>query len=286
VRRYGGIEAGGTKFVCGVSDEDGNILNRVRFPTAEPVSTIGRAVEFFQNQAALESIGIASFGPIDRSTGHIGNTPKPGWRHVDFAARIEREIGVRVEFDTDVNGAALAEQRWGAAQGINDFVYITVGTGIGGGVMVNGRLAHGHMHTELGHMRVPHDRAYDPYGGSCSFHGDCLEGLACGVAMMERWQVPAETLPPEHAAWMLEAGYLAQCVSNLACVLSTELVIFGGGVGNNPHLHALIRQETSRLLNGYISTPQIRMPGLGDDAGLLGAIALAQLSVKRAAGAI
>ncbi len=280
MKLYGGVEAGGTKFVCGISDEAGNILNRERFATGDPESTIARTVSFFRNNQPVEAIGIASFGPIDRATGRIGNTPKPHWQHVDFANRLERELGVPAAFDTDVNGAALAEHRWGAAQGVQDFVYITVGTGIGGGALVNGAIAHGRMHSEMGHMRVPHEVSRDPFAGACSFHGDCLEGLASGTAMHQRWGISAERLPPDNEAWELEALYLAHAVCTLACVLSTELVILGGGVGGVRHLHDRVKLHAARLLNGYIATPNLRSPGLGDDAGLLGAIALAQLHGK------
>ena len=272
----GGIEAGGTKFVCAVGDADGHLLESERFPTTTPDQTIARAIDFFRNRPDLEAVGIASFGPIDRRTGRIGSTPKPGWRDVEFAGRVKSELGVPVAFDTDVNGAVVAERRWGAARGVDDVLYLTVGTGFGGGAIVDGHLIHGQMHPEVGHVRVPHDWARDPFPGACFFHGDCLEGLASGAAMKQRWGINAEQLPPEHAAWALEAHYIALGICNFQCVLSSRLVLLGGGVGSKPELLEMVRAEVRALLKGYLEEPQIEVPGLGPDAGVLGAIALTE----------
>ncbi len=285
---YGGIEAGGTKFVCGVGTSPGD-LRRTTFPTTKPRETIGRAVEYFRSEAAeLSAVGIASFGPVDLDPaspkyGFITSTPKPGWRDVDIAGEIGRALGVPVGFDTDVNGAALAEAWWGAAKGLSNVVYITVGTGIGGGALVGGRLVHGLIHPEMGHMPVPHDRAADPFEGCCPFHGDCLEGLASGTAMGARWGVPANTLADDHPAWALEAEYLAAGLVSIICTISPQRLILGGGVMHNQQLLAMIRARVLERLNGYLQSPAILegndsyivSPALGDDTGVLGAIALA-----------
>src|SRR5690349_773711 len=204
---YGGIEAGGTKFVCGVgtAPED---LRITQIPTASPAATVEKAVAFFLQQGRLDAVGIGSFGPVDLQTGYITSTPKQGWRNYDLAGAVRRALDVPLGFDTDVSAAALGEARWGAAQGLSDFLYLTVGTG-GGGAMVHGRLLHGLAHPEMGHIRIPHDRGRDPFPGCCPYHGDCLEGLACGPAIEARWGCPAATLPREHPAWALEAHYLA-----------------------------------------------------------------------------
>lgn len=295
---YGGIEAGGTKFVCAVGSGPDEIRAEVRFPTTTPQETLQQAVEFFQAQEArlgerLTAIGIASFGPVDLipqspTYGFITSTPKPGWRNVDIVGYIRRALKVPVGFDTDVNGAALAEGLWGAAQGLDTFIYLTVGTGIGGGGMVGGKLIHGLLHPEMGHLRIPHDRGRDPFEGRCPYHGDCLEGLASGPALEARWGVRPENLPPDHPAWDLEAEYLALALHNLVCALSPQRVILGGGVMKQAHLFPRIRARLRDLLNGYIPVPAILTeeieayvvpPALGDRAGVLGALALAMRAV-------
>jgi fructokinase len=287
---YGGIEAGGTKFVCAVGRGPGSIEREIEFSTTTPDETIGRAVRFFRDQPApIAALGIGSFGPVDPDPGTptygtITSTPKPGWQDVDIRGRMASALGVPVGFDTDVNAAALGEHRWGAAQDVETFVYVTVGTGIGGGAMVEGRLLHGLVHPEMGHFRVPHDRERDPFEGTCPFHGDCLEGLAAGPAIEERWGERGERLPEDHAAWPLEAQYLALGLMAVVCVLSPKRIILGGGVMRRRHLFPMIRAELQDLLAGYIQAEAIteRMggfvvpPGLGDRAGVLGAIALAQ----------
>ncbi|MFO7536526.1 MAG: ROK family protein, partial [Chloroflexota bacterium] len=237
----------------------------------------------------LAAIGIASFGPLDPhpdspAFGHITTTPKPGWANADLAGPIQRTFNVPIGFDTDVNGAALSEGRWGAAQGLDTFIYFTIGTGIGGGAMVNGRLLHGLIHPEMGHMRLPHDWETDPYPGRCPFHGDCLEGMASGPAIGDRWGRPGHELPADHPAWALQANYLALALHNLICILSPQRIILGGGVMDQPHLLPLVRRRVQELLNGYVQSPAILEqidryivpPGLGPQAGVLGAIALAR----------
>jgi len=286
---WGGIEAGGTKFVCAVGSGPDDLRVETRFPTTTPAETIGQAIQFFQRQEPLAAIGIASFGPVDPNPdsltfGYITTAPKPGWANTNFAGAIKESLGVPVSFDTDVNGAALGEHRWGVAQGLDTFVYLTIGTGIGGGGMTNGKLIHGLMHPEMGHIRLPHDRERDPFAGSCPYHGDCWEGLAAGPALKARWGQRAETLPEDHPAWPLEANYLALGLVNIIYVLAPQRIIMGGGVMEQPQLFPLVRQRVQELLNGYLQSPEILRkiddyivpPGLGKRAGVLGAIALAQ----------
>lgn len=287
----GGIEAGGTKFVCALGTGPHDIRAVVRYPTTTPEETIGRSIDFFRSAGGgpPAAVGIGSFGPVDvdpdsPSFGYITSTPKAGWGNVEFAGRLATALGVPVGFDTDVNAAALGESRWGAAQGLHTFVYLTVGTGIGGGGMVNGGLMHGLLHPEMGHIRIPHDREADPYEGGCPFHGDCLEGLATGPAIEERWGTRPEELPPDHPAWDLEAEYLAQALVNYTCILSPQRIILGGGIMHQTHLFPRIRERVRDLLAGYLRVPAlgegidryIVPPALGDRAGLLGAFALAQ----------
>jgi fructokinase len=298
----GGIEAGGTKFVCAVGTGPDDVRALVRIATTTPQATIGQAIEFFQAQRAAvgrpAAIGIASFGPIDPNRqsptfGHITATPKPGWSNTDLAGAIGSALGVPVGFDTDVNVAALGEREWGAAQGVDNLVYLTIGTGIGGGGLANGQLMHGLVHPEMGHIRIPHDRERDPYPGHCPFHGDCLEGLACGPAISDRWKQPSETLPADHPAWPLEAHYLALALVNFICTLSPQLIVIGGGVMSHEPLYPMIRGEVRRLLNDYVQAPAIVddiehyivPPGLGDRSGVLGAFALAQRIVASTQGA-
>ncbi len=290
----GGIEAGGTKFVCAVGRGPDDVRAEARFPTTTPEETIGRALAFFREQEAqhgpVGAVGIAAFGPLDPNPasshfGFITSTPKPGWANTDLAGPIQRALGVPVGFDTDVNIAGLGEWRWGAAQGLSNFIYLTIGTGVGGGGLINGKLLHGLVHPEFGHIAVPHDRAADPYNGRCPFHGDCLEGMAAGPAIGERWGRPAYELPPEHPAWELEAHYLALALQTFICTLSPERIILGGGVMEQPQLFPLVRRKTRAYLNGYVQSPAILEaidsyivpPALGNRAGVLGAFAQAQM---------
>lgn len=290
---FGGIEGGGTKFVCAVGTEFGEILAEARFPTTLPEETLAQAVDFFKEQiqalGPLASIGVASFGPLDprpasATFGHILPTPKPGWSDADFIGPLRTAFDVPISFDTDVNGAALGEWRWGAAQGLDTFIYLTIGTGIGGGGLVNGQLMHGLLHPEMGHIPLPRNSAVDPFEGGCPFHGDCFEGLASGPAMEERWGQKAEVLPSDHPAWDLEAHYIALALRSFICTLSPQRIIIGGGVAQQPQLMPLIRRKTQESLNGYVQSPAILEnidsyivpPALGGRAGVLGAIALAQ----------
>jgi len=280
VSKFGGIEAGGTKFVCAVGSGPGD-LDSVEIPTTGPEETIGRVLDFFGRHGRVEVVGIGSFGPIDpvpesATFGYITSTPKLAWRNFDLAGAIREGLRVKVAFDTDVNAAALGEFRWGAAQGLHTFLYLTVGTGVGGGGMVNGGLLHGHRHPEMGHMRVPHDRERDPFPGNCPYHGDCLEGLAAAPAMEARWGRLPHELPADHPAWELEAHYLALGIANLTLALSPQRVVVGGGILRHEQLYPMVRAKVATLLNGYVATPEIVPPGLGGRAGVLGAIALGQ----------
>lgn len=284
----GAIEAGGTKFVCGVGTGPDDLVT-TRIDTTTPEATVGHVLDFLRRHRDVRAVGIGSFGPVDLhpespSFGHITSTPKAGWQNFDLGGAIRRGLNLPVAFDTDVNAAALGEARWGAAQGVSDFLYLTVGTGVGGGIMTHGRLMHGLVHPELGHIRIPHDLARDPYPGGCPWHGDCLEGLTCGPAMQARWGAPAAELPLDHPAWQLEAHYLALALCTWVCTLSPKLILLGGGVMQQPHLFPMIRQELGRLLNGYVRAAEILEgldryvlpPQLGGRAGVLGALALAQ----------
>jgi fructokinase len=291
---FGGIEAGGTKFNCIVASGPDEILAETRFPTTTPHETIAQVIEFFRQHGALAAVGIACFGPLDLNPassafGSITSTPKPGWANTDIRGWVQRELEVPVGIDTDVNAAAIAEGTWGACQGLENFVYFTIGTGVGGGAVVNARPLHGLVHPEMGHIGLPHDRVLDPFPGACPFHNDCFEGLAAGPAINKRWGQPAETLPPHHPAWDLEAGYIAQAMKSVVCTLSPQRIVLGGGVMQQPHIFPLVRQKTVALLNGYVQSPAILehiedyivAPGLGTHSGMLGALALAQQQVSR-----
>jgi fructokinase len=284
---FGGIETGGSKWECAVGTGPEDLRATETIPTTTPEETIGRAVAFLERAGPVQAIGIGSFGPLDRrpassTWGHITTTPKPGWAHTDVGPEIRRRLGVPVAFDTDVNAAALGEHRWGAARGLDTFCYITVGTGIGGGGMVGGKLLHGLVHPEFGHMRIPHDRDADPFDGVCPYHVDCWEGLASGRAIKARWGRPADEAGEE--AWQLEARYLALGLVSVICVLSPERILIGGGVMSAPGLLQLVQHEVVELLNDYLEaialrdeiSSYIRLPELDSRAGVLGAIALAE----------
>ncbi len=293
---FGGIEGGGTKFVCAVGTGPDDIRAEKRFPTTTPQETMAQAVDFFKQQEAdfgqLSAIGFACFGPLDPNPdsptfGHILPTPKPGWSNADVVGPLRSALGIPVAFDTDVNGAALGEGRWGAGQGLQNFIYLTVGTGIGGGAYLEGKLLHGLIHPEMGHIILSHDKTKDPFDGVCPFHGDCFEGLASGVAVEKRWKQKGSTLPEDHPAWKLEAEYIAQALASYSFTLSPQRIIIGGGVGSLGHLLPRIQQRTKELINDYIQSPVILKniesyivnPGLGNQSGMLGAIALAEQAV-------
>jgi fructokinase len=236
-------------------------------------------------------LGVACFGPLDPhplspTFGRILPTPKLGWTGADIVGTLRSALNLPVAFDTDVNGAALAEARWGAAQSCDPVLYLTIGTGIGGGVLVNGKLLHGLIHPEMGHIPLPRDPRVDPFPGNCPFHGDCFEGLACGPAIEKRWGQKAETLPVEHPAWELEAHYIGLALTSYIYTLMPQKIVIGGGVIQQPQVLPLVRQKVQSFLNGYVQSPvltqtiddYIVLPGLGNRAGVLGAIALAELA--------
>lgn len=294
---YGGIEAGGTKFVCMVGAGPNDVRAEVRFRTTGPTETIGNAMAFFMQQArevSLAAIGVGSFGPVDLNPasptfGFITNTSKPGWANTNLVGVLKETLNLPVVLDTDVNAAAFGEYRWGAAYGLDPVIYLTIGTGIGGGVICNGRPLHGLVHPEMGHMLIRHDRELDPSFGVCPYHGDCFEGLASGPAMKQRWGQPAETLPNDHPAWNIEAHHIALALTNLILIYSPRRIVLGGGVMQNEGLFPLVRRQVQRFLNGYVQSPQILEeidqyivpPALENRAGVLGAIALALDSMGR-----
>ncbi|MBV9416126.1 MAG: ROK family protein [Solirubrobacterales bacterium] len=287
---YGGVETGGTWCVCSLGTGPENIHDRCEFRTTDPEETLARIVAFFREQPATEAIGIGSFGPVDLNPssptwGYVTTTPKEGWQHTPVATVVRDALGVPVAFDTDVGTAALAEYRWGAGRGQASICYLTVGTGIGAGLVVDGRPWHGLVHPEAGHIRIPHDETLDPFGGVCPAHGDCWEGLASGTAMAHRWKQPPRELPDDHPAWSLEAEYLAMGILSIVCVASPHRIVVGGGVMEHAGLLDAIRARLRALVGGYLETPALGeqidsylVPAdLGDDAGVLGALALAQL---------
>jgi len=278
--------------VCAVGSGPQDLECRV-VPTTTPEATLDAVIPFFRARSGLAAIGIGSFGPIDLhpgspAYGHITATPKRAWRNFDLAGAVRRALQLPAGFDTDVNAAALGEARWGAGQGIGDFLYITVGTGIGGGALVNGRPLHGLQHPEMGHIRVPHDWAADPFPGVCPYHGDCLEGLASGPAIEARWRAAPDSLPPDHPAWELEAHYLALGLMNWLAVLSPRRIVMGGGVMRQSRLFPLVRRKLQQQWNRYVPCRElleeidsyIVPPRLGERAGVLGALVLAEAAAS------
>lgn len=283
----GGIEAGGTKFVCAVGNEKGEVVERAAFPTTTPEETLARVVEFFRGREIV-SLGVGSFGPIDPNKhspryGYITSTPKPNWGNYNLLGELKKHFNIPIGFDTDVNGAALGELEHGAAKGLNSVLYITVGTGIGAGAVVEGKLINGLLHPEMGHIYVRrHEK--DRYEGGCPYHRDCLEGLAAGPAIEARWGVKGDEIPEEHEAWEMEAYYLAQALVNYILIISPEKIVMGGGVMKQLQLFPMIRKYVVELLNGYLVKREILSeideyivpPKLGDNAGIVGAMALAK----------
>lgn len=287
---FGAIEAGGTKFICGVGSSPDD-LRLEQFATTTPDETVAKALSFFEKHNSkykLNAIGIGSFGPVDldktsSTYGYITDTPKPHWSNTNFLGPIKKEFDIPIGFDTDTNAAALGEYRWGAGKGLSDFIYLTIGTGVGGGGLYNGKLMHGLVHPEMGHIFLPLS-SRDSYKGKCPYHHNrCFEGLASGPAIQDRWGTPAEDLDCNHEAWDLEANYISLALVSFICTLSPQRIIIGGGVMEQQHLFPLIREKVTALVNGYIQSPAILdnidtyivPPGLGNDAGVLGALALA-----------
>jgi fructokinase len=283
-KRYGLVEAGGTKFVLGVATGENAVEASTRIETTTPTETIGAMLDWFAVQGALDAVGVASFGPLelDRASPHwgcIGTTPKPHWSGADLAGSLQRALGCPVAIDTDVNGAALAEYHWGAGQGQKTMLYFTIGTGVGGGAIVDGRILCGLSHPEMGHFRPARHPDDTGFAGICPFHGDCLEGLASGPAIIARWGQSLSHLAEDHPAHSIIAFYLAQTAVTMQSIFAPGRIIFGGGVMGTAGLLQKVRDAAVTLGNGYFrGNPQdvICLPGLGDRAGLLGALALAQ----------
>ncbi len=290
--RWGAVEAGGTKVVCLVGSDPGHIVAQTRIPTGEPSRTLAKVVAFFREAVdaggALAAVGIASFGPLELRRSHpqygfITTSPKPGWANVDMVGPLRSALGVPIGFDTDVNGAALGEGRWGAARGLDTFVYLTVGTGIGAGAVIDGRVAHGLVHPEMGHLSVPRQPG-DDFPGDCPFHADCLEGMAGGAAISARWGRPAEHLDGDELrqAVELEAVYLAAGLRNIVYAIAPQRIVIGGSVSALPELYPLVRARLAEALADYpglseqVAENFVVPAALGPLAGPAGALVLAE----------
>lgn len=278
----GAIEAGGTKFVCAVGDEKGNIVDRIQIPTTVPAETMPKVVEFF-NQYPIKAIGVGSFGPIDvnpesATYGNITSTPKPGWRDYPFVQSLKDAFSVPIGFNTDVNAAALGEVTFGAAKGLDSCLYITVGTGIGAGAIVQGKLLQGLSHPEMGHILVRR-HPNDEFRGKCPYHNDCLEGLAAGPAIEERWGAKGDQLVDRMEVWDLEGYYIAQALMQYVLILSPKKIILGGGVMKQKQVFISVYKYLKEFVNEYVALPDLTEyivgPGLGENAGITGSLMLA-----------
>lgn len=289
--RLGALEAGGTKMVCAVGNEQGEIFEQISIPTQTPEITIPKLTEYFKEKE-IEALGIGCFGPIDpdrssKTYGYITSTPKLAWANYNIVGAFEKALGCPVGFDTDVNGSVLGEVTFGQGKGKNCVIYITIGTGVGAGVYIEGKLLHGMLHPEAGHVLMK-KREDDTYEGKCPYHKTCLEGLAAGPAIEERWGKKAVLLKDEEAVWDLEAYYIAQALTNYILTLSPELIILGGGVMHQEQLFPLIRSYVKEMLNGYIKTEEIEnldsyiVPAsLHDNQGIMGCLELGRQAVMR-----
>ncbi len=284
--RFGALEAGGTKMVCAIGDEQGRILERISIPTRDPAQTMPEILDFFRDKA-LAAVGVGCFGPVDldrrsETYGYITSSPKLNWRNYPMVQRFREALGIPVGFDTDVNAAALGEAVWGCTRAVENSIYITVGTGVGVGVIVGGRPYHGMIHPEGGHIFVA-PREDDPMPkGICPYHGNCLEGLASGPAIERRWGRKGIELSEISAVWELEAYYIGQAICTYICTLSPERIVVGGGVMHQPQMLPLIRQEVQRQMHGYIQgkgmdklEEYIVPVSLNDNQGVLGGVQLA-----------
>ena len=281
----GALEAGGTKMVCSIGTPQGNVLQRASFHTLTPDETIPQIVDFF-DKFDISALGVGSFGPLDlnhRSAtyGYITASPKKAWSNFPILARLREELHVPVAIDTDVNAAAIAEHVMGAGKGYRSLVYITVGTGVGGGIIMNGDIVHGLIHPEVGHMILTPNEMDTMPDGMCPFHRHCLEGLASGPAIEKRWGLSPRLMMEDHPAWDLEAKYLAQMCVNLILILSPEVIVLGGGVMQQEHLFPRIRRYTHEMLGGYVASERLDMeqldqyivpPTLGNNSGVTGAL--------------
>lgn len=284
-RLYGGVEAGGTKFICAVASADGDIVARTEIATTDTEQTLQAVCDFFKQNPKIVSLGIGSFGPLDLDPaspqfGFITKTPKGWWANTDIKGILEKGVGVSAILDTDVNCAAIGEKFFGAALSVDNFVYLTVGTGIGGSLIIDSQPFYGSGHLEIGHMYVPHEPFEDGFMGNCSFHQDCLEGIASGSAMQQRWNTKAQDINSEEA-WQLEAQYLGSAVANLVMSVRPELFILGGGVMNRPGLIENIRVQVQKCVNNYLDMPPLDsyvVASSNPNNAVLGAIKLAAIS--------
>ncbi|MGJ8672351.1 ROK family protein [Rubritalea sp.] len=281
-----GIELGGTKTVVAVADVDGSIAEQYRFPTTYPEETLNVATQWLKQRGRVTRLGVAAFGPVSVNKaradyGQILTTPKVGWVGYDLVAHLEASLtGVSIVLDTDVNAAVFAEVRLGVARGLENVAYITIGTGVGAGFVVDGSVLHGAIHAEFGHLRVP-KHPKDDFEGVCPFHGDCLEGLASGTAIRSRWGKGGHEIAAADKAWDVEAWYLAHGVQAIMAVTSPSLVIVGGGVSQALGFHAKVESMLRELAGGYFPVLEevkqyIVAPALGQNAGIYGAFLLAQ----------
>ncbi len=284
--RLGALEAGGTKMVCAIGDETGRIFEQISIPTETPDITVPRLIAYFEERK-VDALGIASFGPIeldreDPKYGYITTSTKEAWINFDMVGSFTRALRCPIGFDTDVNGSVLGEVTFGQAKGKNCVIYLTIGTGIGGGIYIEGNLLHGMLHPEAGHVLI-RKRSDDQYAGKCRYHGDCLEGLAAGPAIEERWGKKAAELADRPEVWDLEADYIAQALVGYILTLSPEMIILGGGVMHQEQLFPLIREKVKEFLGGYIQAEEIEdmehyiVPAsLHDDQGIMGCLELAR----------
>ncbi|MFF2875178.1 ROK family protein [Gottfriedia sp. NPDC057991] len=284
----GAIEAGGTKFVCAIGDENGNLIERIQFPTTVPEETISQVIEFFKNYP-IKAIGIGSFGPIDvneasSTYGLITSTPKMAWQDFPFVQAINQHFSVPIGFNTDVNAAALGEATFGAAKGLDSCLYITIGTGIGAGAVVNGNLLQGITHPEMGHILVRR-HPNDKFVGNCPYHRDCLEGLASGPAIEARWEKIGSNLIDRKEVWDLEGYYIAQALMQYILILSPKKIILGGGVMNQMQVFESVYKYLNELVCDYVSLPELNEyivpPSLGNNSGIIGALMLAQNALNK-----
>ena len=289
---YGALEAGGTKMVCAIGDENGKILEQISVPTVTPDETMPAIIDYFKDKG-IKALGVACFGPIDvhpesPTYGYILKTPKLAWANYNIVGALKDALKVPIGFDTDVNGSLLGEVTWGSAKGLTDAVYITIGTGVGGGILSGGNIVHGMLHPEMGHMKlIP--APGDDFPGRCPFHGNCLEGMASGPAIGDRWGAPGKDLIDREEVWELESEYIAQAVSNLIFIMSPQKIILGGGVMHQMQLFPLIRAKVLEKVNGYLDTAELSdidsyicPAGLNDDQGIMGAVKLAMNACEKA----
>ena len=282
----GALEAGGTKMVCAIGDETGKIFEQVSIPTETPEITMPKLIDYF-SQKGVEALGIGCFGPIDpdpdsATYGYITSTPKLAWANYNIVKAFEEALGCPVGFDTDVNGSVLGEVTFGQAKNKKCVVYVTIGTGVGAGIYIEGKLLHGMLHPEAGHVMIQ-KREGDTYKGKCPYHANCLEGHAAGPAIEERWGKKAVELKDNAEVWDLEAYYIAQALSGYVLTLSPDMIILGGGVMHQLQLFPLIRKYVTEILNGYIKTKELAdmdnyiVPAsLNDDQGIMGCLELAR----------